>query len=222
MYLLEEQGDVFVDACASDHRAHLLLISVYGRDTSIQQLLARLHQRATQGGVEQLTVRSAEGTEHPFRVLVGDPNRLDKVTGRLPRTGLLGNLVHAWIFDPAALRLDLATGAGWLLDHVPHSATATSSMDDARRAVREADQAWRLVKELSPVPLLEHWGLTVLAYVESSGGLIRPPCIGDVRATRLELPDGFDAWVSDRVRDGTFAEASSSSMASRARSTKAA
>lgn len=206
MFNLEEQSDVFVDACASDHRAHLLFLSVYGRDTSIQQLLARLHQRAAQGGVEQLTVRAGGARGHQLRVLVGDPSRLDKVTGRLPKTGLLGNLVHAWIFDPELLKVDVATGSGWIADQVQASEDDQAVTARARRAAREAEQVWRLVKELSPVPLLEHWALTSLAYIESSGGLVRPPCVGSVAVTRVELPEAFDVWVSDRVRDGTFRE----------------
>jgi len=206
MFNLEEQSDVFVDACASDHRAHLLFLSVYGRDTSIQQLLARLHQRAAQGGVEQLTVRAASARTHDLRVLVGDPSRLDKVTGRLPKTGLLGNLVHAWIFDPALLQVDVATGTGWIADRVQASDDVQVAPRRAPRAVLEAQQVWRLVKELSPVPLLEHWALSTLAYIESCGGLVRPPCVGAVVVARVELPEAFDVWVSDRVRDGTFGE----------------
>ena len=159
MFVLEQQSDVFVDALVSDHRAQLLFLSVYGRDTSIQQLMARLHQRRDQGGVDDLTLQDPASHSEVLRVLVGDPARLDKITGRLPRTGLLGNLLHAWIFDPAVLTLDPATGSGWLLEHLQ------GDLPKGHRAAREAAQAWRMVKELSPVPLLDHWMLTVASAV---------------------------------------------------------
>ena len=41
MYVIDEQPDVFADAAASDDNSQLLFMSVFGRDTSIQQLLAR-------------------------------------------------------------------------------------------------------------------------------------------------------------------------------------
>lgn len=195
MFMLHEQSDVFIDACASDHRAQLLFISAYGRDTSIQQLMARIHQRATQGGVDQLTVGESMQARPSLKVLVGDPNRLDKIIGRCPRTSLMGNLVHAWIFDPALLRLDPAIGAGWILEQ-----------GGGADPPREAKRLWRMLKELSPVPLLDHWALTVLAHLQTIGAVVRPPCVGPVRALRLELPEDFVSWVSERVRNGDLRE----------------
>ncbi|MGM9489621.1 hypothetical protein [Ideonella sp. YS5] len=200
MFILEQQSDVFVDALVSDHRAQVLFLSVYGRDTSIQQLMARLHLRKVQGGVDDLTLLDAATRTVAMRILVGDPARLDKLTGRLPRTGLLGNLLHAWIFDPAVLKLDPANGSGWLLEHQP------GHMSQGHRAVREAAQAWRMVKELSPVPLLDHWMLPVLAHLQSMQALIRPASAGPVSALRIELPQDFTAWVSDQVRSGHLVE----------------
>jgi hypothetical protein len=200
MFILEQQSDVFVDALVSDHRAQMLFVSVYGRDTSIQQLMARLHLRRDQGGVDDLTLLDATSRSQAMRVLVGDPSRLDKLTGRLPRTGLLGNLLHAWIFDPAVLQLDPATGSGWLLEPLH------GEMPHGQRAAREAAQAWRMVKELSPVPLLDHWMLPVLAHLQSIQALIRPATVGPVSALRIELPQDFMAWVSEQVRDGHCTE----------------
>lgn len=200
MFVLEQQSDVFADALVSDHRGQLLFLSVYGRDTSIQQLMARLHQRRDQGGVDDLTLQEPASRSMVMRVLVGDPARLDKITGRLPRTGLLGNLLHAWIFDPALLKLDPATGSGWLLDHLQRD------LPTGHRAAQEAAQAWRMVKELSPVPLLDHWMLTVLAHLQTIQALARPACAGPVSALRIELPQDFMSWVSEQVRCGLLPE----------------
>jgi hypothetical protein len=198
MYLLHEQSDVFVDACVSDHRAQLLFISVFGRDTSIQQLMARIHQRVNQGGVDHLSVASTMQGRPLLRVLVGDPLRLDKVTGRCPKNLLLGNLLHAWIFDPCVLQLDQANGCGWLLDH-----------GEEPEPAQLARRLWRLLQELSPVPLLDHWATTVLAHIDACGAVKRPPRLGPVTALRLELPDGFVPWVSQCVRNGVLTESAS-------------
>lgn len=189
MFMLTEQSDVFIDALASDHHAQLLFVSAYGRDTSIQQFMARLHQGAREGGVDELSAVEKYGQKPVLKVLVGDPKRLEKTTGRLAKTGLLGNLVHAWIFDPAVLAVDHATRSAWIVD----------DSDDHQGRL---DEAWRLVKEISPVPLLDLWRGPVMAHVQASGGFVSPPCIGRIHAFRVELQDEFPQWVSQSIRDG--------------------
>lgn len=189
MFVLAEQSDVFVDAMAADHHAQLLFVSVFGRDTSIQQFMARLHQSSRDGGVDEISASERHGQKPALRVLVGDPKRLEKSTGRLAKTGLLGNLVHAWIFDPSLLVLDHATRSAWVLD----------DKDDRPAQLAEA---WRLVKELSPVPLLDVWRTPVMAHVQATSGLASPPTIGRIRTLRIELQDDFAAWVSRSIQDG--------------------
>lgn len=193
MHVLQEQSDVFVDAMASDHHAQLLFVSVFGRDTSIQQFMARLHQPARDGGVDEINALTHYGAKPALKVLVGDPKRLEKTTGRMPKTGLLGNLVHAWIFDPAVLQVDHATRSAWLINHW------TSAQIDT---VALKAEAWRLVKDLSPVPLLDAWAERVLRHIQASGGYFHPQCIGSIHAVRIELSEDFSAWVSSGVQDG--------------------
>lgn len=193
MHVLLEQSDVFVDAMASDHHAQLLFVSVYGRDTSVQQFMARLHQSSRDGGVDELNALTHYGAKPALKVLVGDPKRLEKTTGRMPKTGLLGNLVHTWIFDPAVLQVDHAARSAWLINH----RTAAEIDKDALKA-----EAWRLVKDLSPVPLLDAWSESALRHIQASGGFVSPQCIGGIHAVRIELSEDFSAWVSHGVQDG--------------------
>ncbi len=189
MFVLSEQSDVFIDAMASDHHAQLLFLSVYGRDTSVQQLMARLHQASREGGIDQLTAVERLGARPALQVMVGDPKRLEKATGRLPRTGLLGNLVHTWIFDPAVLAVDHAARAAWILE---------PEIDKARLL----GEAWRLIKDLSPVPLLDEWQELVTRHVQGRGGFVTPQCVGRIHAFRIELAEDFPAWVSQSVQEG--------------------
>ena len=199
LYQLAEQSDVFVDACISDQRRDLLFLSVYGRDTPIQQLQARLHQSNEQGGVDRLTLKASLQDRPALEVMVGDPQRLDKVIGRLPRSGVLGNLVHAWIYDPALLKPDLSAGVGWVL-----------SMCGPMVEAFEAEQSWLLVQELSPVPLLPHWSITVLQHLHQHGACERPAALGPMRALRIGLPEDFTTWVSEQVALGHLGLASTS------------
>lgn len=192
MFMLLEQSDVFVDAMASDHHAQLLFMSLYGRDTSVQQFMARLHQSTREGGISQVSAVERYGAKPLLQVMVGDPRRLEKATGRLPRAGLLGNLVHAWIFDPVVMSVDHATRSAWILE--------PSIEPDELVA-----QAWRLTKEISPVPLLEEWRDVVMDHirmVRGAGRLESPRCIGRIHAHRVELQDEFAMWISSGVRDG--------------------
>jgi hypothetical protein len=196
MYSLLEQSDVFVDACVADQRTQLLFISAYGRDTSLQQFMARLHQPVNQGGVDSVTVRKDGEKADALKVLVGDARRLEKITGRMPKAGLLGNLVHAWIFDPIALQVDHATRSAWLLDN--------EGTDKEAADRRVHTDTWQLVKELSPVPMLEAWRDLVLLHLRVNGGLLESPSVGPIKALRIELPEAFPDWISYNVREGVL------------------
>lgn len=200
MFTLLEQSDVFVDAACGDQHSQLLFISVFGRDTSIQQFMARLHESDRQGGIEKLSVKTRPASDCPSRtaveVLVGDPKRLTKLTGRMPRTGLLGNLVHAWIFDGKLIELDHTARSGWLFGRKGAQQTA------------EVDQlaAWQLVQDLAPVPLMPHWAVPVLGYLQARRALFTPPSVGPIRVLRVQIPEDFPFWISERVRDGELGE----------------
>lgn len=236
MYVLEEQSDVFVDAAAADHRGQLLFVSAFGRDTSIQQFMARLHEARREGGIEQMSLWRPAGagtwlpddpagspgnnTGAALQLFVGDPRRLEKHTGRLPR-GLLGNLVHAWIFDPALLEADHATRSGWVFERVPSTLVPgalagfgrRSTSDEAAAARRlVADRCWQLVKQLSPVPLLDAWRERLIgpdANAATGLALTTTPCIGPVHTVRVEIAKAFPHYVSEAVRFGVLREAPS-------------
>jgi hypothetical protein len=107
----------------------------------------------------------------------------------MPKTGLLGNLLHRWIFDPKLLRLDHTARAAWWFD------------SQASEPGQQRDALWTLVKELSPVPLLDMWADAVLSYLRSRG-LAAPPRLGSIQTLRLEIPEDFVAWVSAGVAAG--------------------
>ena len=201
MFHALEQSDVFFDACASDQHAQLLFLSVYGRDTSVQQLMARLHQPAGQGGIDALTLRASPEQSEALKVLVGDARRLEKVTGRIPKAGLLGNLVHAWIFDPKVLQVDHAARTAWLFDRAMAMGEVGDDPGDADRL--QAD-TWQVVKELSPVPLMEAWRDLVLLHLKVNGAIAETRAVGPIRSIRVELPEFFHEWVSCNVREGVL------------------
>lgn len=190
LYSIKEQSDVFADACVSDVAGQLLFLSVFGRDTSLQQLFARFQLRTNEGGIDQLTF---ETDGKGVALAIGDANRLEKLTGRLPRETLFGNLSHAWVFDAAGLELDRANGAGWILIEAA----------DAGDAERARQRRWRLVQMLAHVPLLDEWRDRVLEDLGAQAWHT-PACLGRLAAERLALPEDFESRVSRLLRAGSF------------------
>jgi hypothetical protein len=206
MYIAQEQSDIFVDAAVTDPRSQLMFISLYGRDTSIQQFMARLHQSRREGGIEEVNLSKPGTTAPHLLAFVGDPKRLTKHTGRLPR-GLLGNLVHAWIFDPALLEADQTTRSGYVFETLRGTSNAGSALEGPKVVDDIAafnTHAWQLIKQLSPVPMLDAWKRHFLERPREQSGLslTRCACIGAVHATRVELGEGFARYVCEAVRTG--------------------
>lgn len=148
MFKIVEMSDLFVDACVRDEAGQLLFMSCYGRDTALQQLLAAFQLKSSSGGLDWFRLEGATSPTRAETVFVGDPGRLEKFSGRLPRENLFGNLVHSWIYDPAVLRADFSNRSAWVVDPVAWS----ENLRDQLRA-----RVWQTYQTLSPVPLLEHW-----------------------------------------------------------------
>jgi hypothetical protein len=198
MYRVKEITDVFVDACVRSESGELLLLSCYGRDTAVQQLLAAFDLGPAEGGLSAFTLVAVE-TLDEHRVEVGNAPALTKFSGRLPRENLFGALVHSWIYRSSVVRPDRSNGIAWLFDDQCADTAAVGSNP------RLEDRLWELVEDLSPVPLLPHWRTAILNHVD---GLILPmqgtpyPPLGRVRAFQVRLPDDFLDRITELIRNG--------------------
>jgi len=196
LFKLKELSDLYADACVRDESGQLMFLSLYGRDTAIQQLLAAFTLKVTEGGLSAFHLQDPEGQAHV--VYVGNAERLEKFTGKLPRDNLFGNLAHVWLYDPALIRPDRSNRVAWVLvDSVQHGSNPLEVI---------WDRAWDLYKLLSPVPLLDVWQHAVLS---RTGGevvtllheTVYPP-LGRIGAARISLPESFPEIVSGMVKVG--------------------
>lgn len=146
--LIDTHG-VYADAALADETGNLLFLSLWGRDTAIQELRARLSLPAHEGGLSDLRF------EHQRfrRVQIGDPGRLDSETGRTGQT-LFGPLIHLWLYDRIAQRPDLANRRALML---------------CKPGQADTDRLWALVTEVCHLPLLPHWREAVLETFRSAG-----------------------------------------------------
>ncbi|MCX9158130.1 hypothetical protein OPU71_18565 [Niveibacterium sp. 24ML] len=189
---VRESADVFVDACLRNDAGELLFLSVYGRDTAVLSLFAAFSLPQSGGGYRSLHVKTDEGE---VEVLVSQPDRLEKMTARLPKDNLFGNLTHSWLYDPDAVRPDRVNRRSLLLQY---------NESDEQFAAR----IWSNVKQLSPVPLMDHWrtalmdglGDELVRWLDQSAA----PPIGCVGGCRVELDERFERMVSIAVASSTL------------------
>ena len=199
LFKFKELSDLYADACVRDETGRLMFLSLYGRDTAIQQLLAAFTIKVTEGGLDAFHLQHPAGESQ--LVHVGDADRLEKFTGKLPRDNLFGNLVHLWLYDPALVRPDRSNRVAWVLvDGVDDSPDQTETI---------WARVWGLYKLLSRVPLLDTWKQAVLSrtgddVVTLMGETPYPP-LGRIAAARISLPDHFPEIVSGMVKAGDLA-----------------
>ncbi|WP_313025562.1 hypothetical protein [Pseudomonas lopnurensis] len=185
LYRIEECPDLYVDACACDEHRNLVFLSVWGRDTALQEFLARLTLGSAENGLDQFHV-TAGGRSLP---VFPNTDLLEKRTTRQFRGTLFGSLLHCWLFDRRCAQPDLAN----------HLAFALLQREEAPQ-----QRLWPLVMETCPLPLLQHWRDLVLEVLTQHEMLVPlPGALGGVSAWRLALQlDVLEPTLGDLIRRG--------------------
>lgn len=185
-------SDLFADTCVIDASGALLFLSLYGRDTSVQQLLAAFTLPSSQGGVDRITLNDPSGRQ-VLAASIGNGKDLQKLAGRLPSRTIFGEFSHVFVYQPGCKLPDHANKQAWLLTPTDVSKSALIG------------EVWALVKELSPLPLLEHWRdqlIEALRPLSGPQGL----SVGKLEGRLVRLGEDFEQLVSGLVRDGKLAE----------------
>lgn len=215
---IKEQPDVFADACIRNEAGHLMMLSVYGRDSGVSSLLARMQLGERDGGLSQITLRpSFDGHGLPYQdqalntqrpshsVYVGNPDRLTKQSGRLPE-GLYHNMTHTFIFDPALQEVDKANQTAWVVFNKSDQRIATGATDADVFHQFLKPMIWQRICQLSNVPLLEHWMDTVLKHLSaenivwmSKTKFFKP--LGLIEAIHIKLDEQFPELISTLVKE---------------------
>lgn len=174
IYSMVEIPDLQIDACIKDDNQNLVFLSVWGRDTSIQEFLGRaiLNGKSKEHGLERFSVQL---DYHEIPVYIGDVKRLEKVKQKISDRSLFGQLTHMWVYDSKCVKADKATHKATLL--------TLDEQDDLHTS-----QLWQVVKDLCPLPLLGHWEVEVLALIEQYQ-MIKPltKVVGTARAWNIAL-----------------------------------
>ena len=191
LYSIDECPDLMSDACVCDETNQLVFLSLWGRDTAVQQFLARLQVGSAEAGLDGFHLVTDDRTSIP--VAVGDVDRLQKRTTRSFQRTLFGSLIHLWLIDSRCIKPDRPNA----------SALAILPKEDARRTTR----LWSLVQDTCPLPLLEPWRDTVLELLRSQNMLSQLAfAVGPVEGYRIRLDvpvltEALGALIRTRVLD---------------------
>ncbi|TVO63297.1 hypothetical protein [Denitromonas ohlonensis] len=171
-YRIDECPDLMADGCVGDEHGNLVFLSVWARDTAVQEFLARLTLGRDEQGLEQFHLITEQGGSVP--VFVGNVENLEKRITRAYRRTLFGSLVNLWLFDRRAVKPDKANA----------SALALLPRDSNHRL----DRLWLLVRDTCPLPLLDHWRDVVLELLLARSMLTRLPfALGPLEGHRLAI-----------------------------------
>lgn len=198
---IKEQTDIFVDAYFVDN-GRLLFLSCVGRDTAVLQLIARLQLSSTSSyansdALRTLSVYDPMNAQGPYsKTVYLDPevmDRLEKTIAKV-RTHSFGVLDHLFLKDPILSKIDMANRSAYLV-HKKQGTRIESGQN--------TDAIWYLLKNLSPLPLLDSWKDELLKMADDEAWLVfyeqSNTCKG-VWVTFLKLPDDFELQISTAIQ----------------------
>jgi hypothetical protein len=193
LYRIDECPDLMADGLVGDEQGNLVFLSIWARDTAIQEFLARLTLGRDEQGLDQFHVITEEGGSIP--VFVGNIENLEKRSTRVFRRTLFGSMVNLWLFDRRCVKPDKANASAMAL--LP------------RDSVHRLDRLWSLVRDTCPLPLLEHWREATLELLQSREMLTRLPfALGPLEGHRVALDvPALTKALGDLIRSGALGTA---------------
>lgn len=191
LYPIAECPDLMADGYIGDEDGTLLFLSVWARDTAIQQFLARLTLGSDDEGLDRLRI-VIDDTGRSIPTLIGNVGRLDKRSTRVFRRTLFGSIVNLWLFDRRCVKPDKANA---------------SALAFLRRSDEDgSSRLWSLVQDTCPLPLLDHWRDTVMDLLIERAMLgCLPTALGPLEGHRLALDvPMLTGMLGDLIRDGVL------------------
>jgi hypothetical protein len=183
LFTLSAMHDVYADAYLADDSGRLLFLSVWGRDTALQELLARLQLPRSENGLREFNLLNGESKR-----LVSVPNvdELDKITSKTPSHTIFGVLTQLWIYDQLAIRPD----------RVNHRALMLYDTEDGM------PDLWPLMKTVCPLPLLDSWKETFLTRCRQQHWIKPLENGAGVAGISIELDDGLEPMMTEMIHRG--------------------
>jgi hypothetical protein len=154
LWRLGEAPELFLDGYVADGNRAVFL-SLWGRDTAIHELVAKLTLPIAEGGLSGITLQRDEQSV----ALHLDRDRLAKRTTRTYRQTRFGSLLNLWLFDQRCQDPDRANRQCYAIFNERDSRQDKSAM------------LWSRLQDLAAFPLLDHWRPTVVQLLLEHGAI---------------------------------------------------
>lgn len=188
MIHIKQHPSVFCDGFVANDTG-LLFASFWGRNTSLQQFLARMALPIHEDGINELTFELSKDTSQTF--FLQSVKNMQKLSGRVPGTLYDKDLSHVFIYDKSTVKIDCAAYKATILYF------DTAQIDN--------QTIWKLLKELSPIPLLDTWMTHIINLCHQDGYLNKVDGFGGVSALIVNLDETeFERSISKRIKDQTL------------------
>ena len=186
---------LYADAVLTDDSDNLLFLSLWGRDTAIQEFRARLSLPEREGGLDGFRLERPDGRR--IFAQVGDSGRLASESGRTSSRTIFGSLVHLWLYDRLATQPDRANRRALLL---------YEAVDEPSAAPLELwERLWAQVRETCHLPLLPHWRTTLLDAFQRSGWIRRMEGVGICAYAINLVEEEVEKTITGLIRSGKLA-----------------
>lgn len=173
--------DLFVDALLTDDSGHLIFMSVWGRDTALQEFIARLQLPLSENGIRDFRVIGEQSTKTKY-VQIPNVDSLEKMSAKTSRNTVFGQLTQLWIYDKLVAQPDRAN----------HRAIMLYQPGDI-------PNPWPLVRSVCHLPLLDHWRDAFLDRCRRQSWLRDLEGIG-IQGVIVEMDDAVEDVITEMIR----------------------
>ena len=136
-FQIDEIQQLNADSYLTNEKGELLFLSVWGRDTPIQELLGRLSVSDQSSKLSSLTLVSSDQTQ---KISIPNTKILDKHQCRLV-SDIYQNLTQVWIYDRRVIEPDIQN----------------RKLTKLFAPWQDEPDPWPLIKAVSSTPLLDEW-----------------------------------------------------------------
>jgi len=188
MIHIKQQAGVFCDSFVAGDTG-ILFASFWGRNTSLQQFLARMELAIDEDGINQLTFEISKDRSPTF--LLQNVKNMQKLSGRVAGTIYGKDLSHVFIYDESTIKINYSGYRATIL-YFDNTQIDNQSI-------------WKLLKELSPIALLDSWMTQIINLCQQDGYLVKVEGFGGVSALIVKLDEADFEWsISKMIKDKTL------------------
>lgn len=181
---LKDLPDLKCDSCIANDNSELIFMSIWGRDTAIQELFAKL----TIGETNKHGFFDIKLNHH--RVFLAEGRQYTKRTLKLSKTQF-GSLIHAFIFDKRIIEPNRDSNSMISIYKIEDIPTIHNYYFEA-------------IKTLSSVPILEKWSTKIVEIaIQEQMICEHKPILGNINATTIIVNDNtLTQIMSQSIQDG--------------------